>query len=117
MTDLILGTAGNTGLMLFLAAVFFVIGIVAYALGSTGIAGMDIGVGRTLLFVFSVLSVIFLAVGLFPPSPDYVDPLKEEGYKKGQQDYAEGIIHWRKHEVSKTEWEYSEKGFTGIQDK
>lgn len=50
--------------LLTLAIVFFVIALVAYVLGARGVAGMSAGIGRTLLFVFLVLAVIFLIVGL-----------------------------------------------------
>ena len=47
-----------------LAIVFFIIAILAYVLGARGVAGMSAGIGRTLLFVFLVLAVIFVIVGL-----------------------------------------------------
>ena len=50
--------------LLTIAIVFFVIALIAYALGARGMAGMSAGVGRTLLFVFLVLAVIMLVVGL-----------------------------------------------------
>ena len=52
------------GGLVSLAVVFFVIAIVAYLLGAQGVAGMSAGIGRTLLFVFLVLAVIMLIVGL-----------------------------------------------------
>jgi uncharacterized membrane protein YtjA (UPF0391 family) len=52
------------GSLLTIAIIFFVIALVAYALGARGMAGMSAGVGRTLLFVFLVLAVIMLVVGL-----------------------------------------------------
>jgi uncharacterized membrane protein YtjA (UPF0391 family) len=45
-----------------LAVVFFIIALVAYVLGARGVAGMSAGIGRTLLFVFLVLAVIFAIV-------------------------------------------------------
>jgi len=48
------------GTLLWLAIVFFVIAIVAWAMGAGGVAGLSAGVGRTLLFVFLILAVIFL---------------------------------------------------------
>ena len=36
----------------------------AYVLGARGVAGMSAGIGRTLLFVFLVLAVIMVIVGL-----------------------------------------------------
>jgi uncharacterized membrane protein YtjA (UPF0391 family) len=47
-----------------LAIVFFIIALVAYVLGARGMAGMSAGIGRTLLFVFLVLAVILVIVGL-----------------------------------------------------
>ena len=49
--------------LLTLAIVFFVIALVAYVLGARGVAGMSAGIGRTLLFVFIVLAIIFAIVG------------------------------------------------------
>ncbi len=50
--------------LVWLAIVFFIIALVAYVLGARGVAGMSAGIGRTLLFVFLVLAIIFLIVGL-----------------------------------------------------
>jgi uncharacterized membrane protein YtjA (UPF0391 family) len=44
--------------MLRAAIAFFIIGLVAIILGSNGIGGLSLDVGRTLLFVFLILSVI-----------------------------------------------------------
>jgi uncharacterized membrane protein YtjA (UPF0391 family) len=52
------------GTLLWLGIVFLIIAILAYALGARGVAGMTAGVGRTLLFVFLVLAVIFAIVGI-----------------------------------------------------
>lgn len=52
------------GGLLGLAILFLIIALVAYALGAKGVAGMSAGIGRTLLFVFLVLAVIFAIVGL-----------------------------------------------------
>ena len=66
-----LATLGTSALLaqampnlLWLAIVFFIIAIVAYVLGAQGVAGMSAGIGRTLLFVFLVLAIIFVIVGL-----------------------------------------------------
>jgi uncharacterized membrane protein YtjA (UPF0391 family) len=48
--------------LLWIALVFLVIALVAYVLGARGVAGMSAGIGRTLLFVFLVLAVIFAIV-------------------------------------------------------
>jgi uncharacterized membrane protein YtjA (UPF0391 family) len=50
-----------TGLV-SLAVLFFIIAIVAYVVGATGVAGMSAGIGRTLLFVFLAMFVIILLV-------------------------------------------------------
>jgi uncharacterized membrane protein YtjA (UPF0391 family) len=66
-----LAAVGTAGLLaqavpnlLWLAIVFFIIALVAYVLGARGVAGMSAGIGRTLLFVFLVLAIIFLIVGV-----------------------------------------------------
>jgi uncharacterized membrane protein YtjA (UPF0391 family) len=66
-----LATIGSVGLLaqampnlVWLAIVFFIIAIVAYVLGARGVAGMSAGIGRTLLFVFLVLAIIFVIIGL-----------------------------------------------------
>ena len=45
------------------ALIFFVVAIIAYLLGARGVAGMSAGVGRTLLFVFLVLAILFAIIG------------------------------------------------------
>ncbi len=55
-------TAGFPMGLVSLAVVFFIIALVAYVLGARGVAGMSAGIGRTLLFVFLVLAVIFAIV-------------------------------------------------------
>jgi len=52
------------GTLLWLGIVFLIIAVLAYALGARGVAGMSAGVGRTLLFVFLVLAVIFGIIGI-----------------------------------------------------
>ncbi len=44
--------------MLRAAIAFFIMGLVAILLGSNGIGGLSLDLGRTLLFVFLILSVI-----------------------------------------------------------
>lgn len=56
--------AGGIPPLVYWALIFFVIAIVAYAFGARGVAGMSAGIGRTLLFVFVILAIIFLIVGL-----------------------------------------------------
>ena len=67
-----LATLGSIGLaqtvvvpnLIWLAVVFFIIAIVAYVLGARGLAGMSADIGRTLLFVFLILAILFVIVGL-----------------------------------------------------
>jgi uncharacterized membrane protein YtjA (UPF0391 family) len=67
-----LATLGSLGLaqtvvlpnLVWIAIVFFIIAIVAYVLGARGVAGMSAGIGRTLLFVFLILAILFVIVGL-----------------------------------------------------
>lgn len=48
--------------MLRAAIVFFVLALVAFILGATGVAGMSMEIGRILIIVFVALAVIsFLA--------------------------------------------------------
>ncbi|HZZ44603.1 MAG TPA: DUF1328 domain-containing protein [Tepidisphaeraceae bacterium] len=64
----LIGGAGMLaqGTLLWLAIMFFIIAIVAYVVGAQGVAGMSAGIGRSLLFVFLVLAIIFLIVGFIP---------------------------------------------------
>lgn len=50
--------------MLRAALAFFVLAILAYILGATGVAGLSMDIGRILLVVFLVLAVIGVAAGL-----------------------------------------------------
>ena len=52
-----------TGLV-SLAIIFFIIAILAYVLGARGVAGMSAGIGRTLLWVFLVLAILVVILGL-----------------------------------------------------
>ena len=49
--------------MLYWAAVFFIIAIIAGALGFGGVAGAAMTVAKVLFFVFLALCVIFLVLG------------------------------------------------------
>ena len=51
------------GNLFWLAIIFFVLSILAYVFGANGVAGMSAGIGRTLMFVFIVLFVVFLIFG------------------------------------------------------
>lgn len=55
------------GTMFWLAIVFFIIALVAWALGAGGVAGMSAGIGRILLFVFLVLAIIFIILNFVMP--------------------------------------------------
>jgi Protein of unknown function (DUF1328). len=50
--------------MLNAAIAFFIIAIVAFVLGATGVAGMSMEIGRLLLIVFLVLAVVSFVVNL-----------------------------------------------------
>ena len=50
--------------MLQAAIAFFVLALVAMLFGASGIAGVSMEVGRTLLFVFLVLAVISFVASL-----------------------------------------------------
>ena len=50
--------------MLKWAFIFLLLGLVAGALGFTGIAGASIGIAKVLFFIFIVIFVVMLALGL-----------------------------------------------------
>lgn len=50
--------------MLRAALAFFILAIIAYVLGASGIAGVSMEVGQLLLGVFLVLAIIGAVVGL-----------------------------------------------------
>lgn len=50
--------------MLRAALAFFILAIVAYVLGASGIAGISMEIGQLLLGVFLVLAIIGAVVGL-----------------------------------------------------
>jgi uncharacterized membrane protein YtjA (UPF0391 family) len=54
------------GTLAWLAIVFFILAIVAYLFGANGVAGMSAGIGRTLMFVFLVLFLVFLIFNFIP---------------------------------------------------
>jgi uncharacterized membrane protein YtjA (UPF0391 family) len=43
---------------------FFILGLIALLLGANNIAGLSVEIGKTLLYVFLVLSVISFLAGL-----------------------------------------------------
>lgn len=46
------------------ALAFFILALVAYVLGATGLAGLSVDIGQTLLVVFLVLAIISFGIGL-----------------------------------------------------
>lgn len=48
------------GTLFWVGIVFFIIAMVAWALGAGGIAGMSAGIGRMLLIIFLILAVILI---------------------------------------------------------
>lgn len=50
--------------MLRAAIAFFIIAIVAYIFGASGIAGLSVEIGRVLLFVFLALAIISFIINL-----------------------------------------------------
>jgi uncharacterized membrane protein YtjA (UPF0391 family) len=50
--------------MLRLAVLFFVLGLVAAILGFGGVAGASFAIAKFLFFVFLVLCIIFVVLGL-----------------------------------------------------
>jgi uncharacterized membrane protein YtjA (UPF0391 family) len=51
--------------MIRAALAFFVIGLIAFALGANGIAGVSVEAGKVVLFVFLALSVISFLFSFF----------------------------------------------------
>jgi uncharacterized membrane protein YtjA (UPF0391 family) len=68
LTALSIGTLAQVFPMglVSLAVVFFIIALLAYALGARGMAGFSAGIGQTLLWVFLVLAVISVIFAFFP---------------------------------------------------
>lgn len=50
--------------MLNAAIAFFVIALVAFIFGATGVAGMSMEIGRILLIVFLVLAVVSFVINM-----------------------------------------------------
>ncbi len=50
--------------MLRAAIAFFIIGLVAMLLGATGVGGLSVDIGRTILIVFLVLAAISFVASL-----------------------------------------------------
>jgi uncharacterized membrane protein YtjA (UPF0391 family) len=61
----VLAQSSAPSVLLWWALAFFVIALLAYVLGARGFAGMSAGIGRTLLFVFLIVAVLFVLIGLF----------------------------------------------------
>jgi len=51
--------------MLRAAIAFFILALIALALGASGFAGFSMEIGKVLLYTFLVLAIISLIVGLF----------------------------------------------------
>jgi len=58
VSSLVLAQAAFPWGLVTVALIFFVLAIVAYAFGASGVAGLSAGIGRTLLFVFLVIAII-----------------------------------------------------------
>ena len=52
--------------MLYWAAVFLIIGLVAAVLGFSGVAGMSMNIARILFIVGLILAVVFFVMGRRP---------------------------------------------------
>ena len=52
------------GFMLYWAAVFFIIAIIAAVFGFGGVAGTAVGVAKILFFIFLVLFIVSLLTGV-----------------------------------------------------
>ncbi len=50
--------------MLRASIAFFILGIIALALGAGNIAGVSIEIGKTILFIFTLFAVLGLVVSL-----------------------------------------------------
>lgn len=48
------------GTLFWVGIIFFIIALVAWALGAGGVAGMSAGIGRLLLIIFLILAVILI---------------------------------------------------------
>jgi uncharacterized membrane protein YtjA (UPF0391 family) len=51
--------------MLRWAVIFLVIGLIAGLLGFTGVAGTSIAIAKTLFYIFMVIFLVLLLLGLF----------------------------------------------------
>jgi uncharacterized membrane protein YtjA (UPF0391 family) len=51
--------------LLVVGIVFFVIALLAWAMGARGMAGMSANMGFTLLWVFLILAIVMIVVGAF----------------------------------------------------
>lgn len=49
-----------TGDFLWLAVVFFVLALIAWALGARGMAGMSMGIARIFIVLFVILAIVSL---------------------------------------------------------
>lgn len=53
--------------MLNASITFFILGIISFALGASGVANLSVEIGRILLIVFLILSVLSFFIGRRPP--------------------------------------------------
>lgn len=68
---LLLAAGSTLGTLFWLAIAFFIIALVAWAMGAGGVAGMSAGIGRMLLWVFVVLAIIFMVLNFAVGVPRY----------------------------------------------
>lgn len=68
---LVLAAGSTLGTLFWLAIAFFIIALVAWAMGAGGVAGMSAGIGRMLLWVFVVLAIIFMVLNFAVGVPRY----------------------------------------------
>ena len=68
---IVLAAATTLGTLFWLSIAFFIIALVAWAMGAGGVAGMSAGIGRMLLWVFVVLAIIFMVLNFAVGAPSY----------------------------------------------
>ncbi len=60
--------------MLRTAFAFFILALVAFALGATGFAGVSMEIGRILLMVFLALAILSFVYGIMTGKPPKMFP-------------------------------------------
>ena len=53
------------GTIFYLGIVFFFIALIAWLVGARGLAGMSANMGMTLMWIFLVIAIILVIVGIF----------------------------------------------------